>query len=71
MRQLLAAGRRRPRKHNRFHCSEASIRFCEELDRSHLHLAHRGAPELALAPLGRRRTVTVGRYTVLCGCVVR
>ena len=31
---------------NRFHCSEASIRSCEELDRSHLHLAHRGGPEV-------------------------
>ena len=26
--------------------SEASIRSCEELDRSHLHLAHRGGPEV-------------------------
>ena len=31
---------------NRSQCSEASIRSCEELDRSHLHLAHRGGPEV-------------------------
>ena len=31
---------------NLFQCSEASIRSCEELDRSHLHLAHRGGPEV-------------------------
>ena len=31
---------------NRFQCSDASIRSCEELDRSHLHLAHRGGPEV-------------------------
>ena len=31
---------------NCFQCSDASIRSCEELDRSHLHLAHRGGPEV-------------------------
>ena len=31
---------------NRFQCSKASIRSCEELDRSHLHPAHRGGPEV-------------------------
>ena len=46
MPQLLAAGQERHPTNNRFQCSEASIRSCEELDRSHLHLAHRGGPEV-------------------------
>ena len=46
MPQLLAAGWERPHTNNRFQCSDASIRSCEELDRSHLHLAHRGGPEV-------------------------
>ena len=55
MRQLLAVGRERPAS-NRFQCSEASIRSCEELDRSHLHPAHRG--RAWRWALGRGRTVT-------------
>ena len=45
MRQFLAVGRQRPHKQS-FQRGKASTRSCEELDRSHLHLAHRGGPEV-------------------------
>ena len=52
---------------------------CEELDRSHLHLAHRGGPEVGTGTgpytVDRQSpyTVTVGRPSVvwLCGQIVR
>ena len=50
---------------NRSHCSEASIRSCEELDRSHLHPAPTAAREGWSWALGRGHTVTVCRPSVV------
>ena len=67
MRQLLAVGRVYVPGNNRFQCSEASTRSCEELDRSHLHLSHRGGPEVdtGTGPYGDCRSTQ--RCVWLCG----